>query len=58
MVEDGENDGSFSYPSRTDESDGFQVFGNSDELSNELPAPKTSPWRRGRRFSKRNTIQP
>jgi hypothetical protein len=49
VVEDSEGDGCFPDPPCTDESDGFEVFGNSDDLLDQLPASETGPWRRGLR---------
>ena len=48
MVENSESNGRFADPSCTYESDGFQVFGESDDLLNQIIASKTGPWRRGR----------
>jgi hypothetical protein len=48
VVEDGEGDGCFPDPPCTDESDGFQVFSESDDLLDQLFASETGPWRRGR----------
>jgi hypothetical protein len=48
VVEDSESDRRFSDPPCTDESDGFEVFSESDDLLNQLVAPETVPWSRGR----------
>ena len=48
VVKDGEGDGCFPDSPCTDESDGFQVFGESDDLLDQFIAPETMPWGRGR----------
>jgi hypothetical protein len=57
VVEDGESDGCLPNPSCTNESDGFEVFGETDELLDQLVASETGPRRRGRQHSKRNTVR-
>ena len=48
VVEDSESDGCFPDPTRTDESDGFEVLGESDNFFNQFTSPKKAPRRRGR----------
>jgi hypothetical protein len=48
VVEDGEGDGRFPDPACTDQSDGFEIFGDYDDLINQFPTSETGPWRRGR----------
>ena len=48
MVEDGERNRCLPNPPRTDESDGFQIFSQSNNLFDQLAASKAGPWRRGR----------
>ena len=57
VVEDREGDGCFPDPACTDQSDGFQVFSESDDLLNQSFASETRPWRRGRRFSKEDAVK-
>jgi hypothetical protein len=51
VMEDGQRDGCFTDPSGTDESDGLQVFSETEDLLNQLITSKTSPRWWGRRFS-------
>jgi hypothetical protein len=51
VVEDSESNRRFPDPPRTDESDGFEVFGESDDLLNQLVTPEKVPGGRGRRFT-------
>ena len=44
VVEDSESDRCFPNPPRTDESDGFEVLGKSDDVPNQLIASKAGPW--------------
>jgi hypothetical protein len=55
VVEDGQSNGCLPDPACTDESDGCQVFGETDDLLDQLFAPETGPRWRGRRFSRRYT---
>ena len=48
VVENSESNRRFADPSCTDESDGFQVFGESDDPFNQIIASETSPRGRGR----------
>jgi hypothetical protein len=47
VVEDGESDGGFPNPSCTDEGDGFEVFGETNELLDQFIASKKVPGRGG-----------
>ena len=57
VVEDGEGDGGFPNPPCADEGDGFEVFSKSDDLVDQFITSKTIPWRRGRQFAKRDTME-
>ena len=57
VVEDSKGDGGFPNPPRTDESNRFEVFGETDNLLNQFTASETGPRRRRRRFSKSDTTQ-
>ena len=48
VMKNGESDRGFSDAPRPDGSDGFEVFSESNNLLDEVIAPKTSPERRGR----------
>ena len=48
MVEDSQSNGRFPYPAWADQSDRSEVFGEADNLLNQLGTPETSPRRRGR----------
>ena len=52
VVEDGEGNGCFPNPPYTNERDGFEVFGKSNDLLNQFIASETGPRRRGRGFTK------
>jgi hypothetical protein len=56
MVEDRERDGGFPNSPSTNESDGFQVFGKSNDLLDQAITAKTGPWGWGRQFSQGNAI--
>jgi len=56
VVEDRESDGSFPDSPCTDESDGFEVSGEANELLDQPVTSETGPWRRGRQFSQGNTM--
>ena len=43
VVEDGEGNGGFSDPPRTDESDRGEVFCETDDLVNQVVTPETRP---------------
>ena len=45
VVKNCESDGRFADPSCADESNGFQVFGESDDPFNQIITSKTGPWR-------------
>ena len=47
VVEDGEGDGGFPDSPCTNESDGFQVFGEANNVLDQPIAPETGPWRWG-----------
>jgi hypothetical protein len=51
VVEDGEGDRCFPNPPCTDESDGFEVFDESNNLLDQLLTPETAPQGRRRRFT-------
>ena len=57
VVEDRKGSGRFANTRCTDESDRFEVFGETDHHFNEFVASETSPgsWRRN--FSRRDTIK-
>jgi hypothetical protein len=57
VVENSECDCSFPDPPRTDESDGFQVFCESNDLFDERIPPETGAWWWGRYFSWGNTTR-
>ena len=48
VVEDGEGNRRFPDPPCTNQSDGFQFFGDPDDLVDKLPPSETGPWRWGR----------
>ena len=54
LMEDIESNGSFSDSPRTDESDWSEVFSEINDLFDQFATSKTSPRRRGRRFSRRD----
>ena len=56
IVENREGDRRFPDPSCTNESDGFQVFGEANNVLDQLIAPETGPWRRWGKFSKGDAI--
>jgi hypothetical protein len=51
VVEYSEGNRRFPNPPRSDESDGFEVFCESDNLLDQLVTPETVPGGRGRRFT-------
>ena len=51
IMQDSQGDRCLAYPSSTYESDGFEVFGETDDLFDEFVASKTGPRRRRRGFS-------
>ena len=55
VVEDRESDGSFPDPSGTDESDGFEVFREINNLLDQPVASETNPWGWWGQFSPGNT---
>jgi hypothetical protein len=57
VVEDFESNRRLPNPPCTDESNGFEDFGEPDDLFDQLVASKTVPRRRGRQFTKRGTIK-
>ena len=57
VLEGGKSDGCFPNPPCTDESDGFKVFGESDDLLDQLVTPETIPRCRRREFTKGNAIK-
>ena len=52
MVEDGQGDGCLADPADTDESDGREVFGQTNDLLDQLVTSETGPRRRGRGFAR------
>jgi hypothetical protein len=52
VVKHGQSNGSFPDPPCADESGGFQVFRETNDLVNQLVAPKASPRRWRRQFSR------
>ena len=57
LMEDIESDGSFSDSPWTDESDRSEVFGEINDLFDQLGTSEAGPRRRGRRFSRRDARQ-
>ena len=57
VVEDGESNRRFPDPTGTNEGDRFEVFGESDDLLDQLVPPKTVPWGWGRQFAETNTVK-
>ena len=57
VVENGESNRCFPDPSRTDESDWLEVFGESDDLLDQFVPPETVPGRRRGKFSQRDTVR-
>ena len=51
VMEDGQCDGRLPDPTDTDESDWCEVFGQTDDLLDQLAASEARPWGRGRRFA-------
>ena len=56
IVEDRERDGSFADPACTDESDGFEVFRETDDFFDQSITSETSSRWRGRQLSEGNTM--
>ena len=52
MMEDGHSNGRLADSTGTNESDGCEVFGQTDDLLDQLVTSETSPRGRGRRFAK------
>jgi hypothetical protein len=52
VVEDGQSNRCFPDSTWTDESDRGEVLCETNDLFDEVVAPETNPWRRGRRLSK------
>jgi len=48
VVEDSQSDGRLPDPADTNESDGCEVFGQTDDLLDQLVTSETDPRRRGR----------
>ena len=57
VVEDSKGDVCFPNAPCADESDGFEVFSESDDLLNQFVATKAGPGLWGRRFSQKDTTQ-
>ena len=53
VVEDGQSDGRFPDPAWTDQSEWSEVFSETNDSLNQIVAPETGPWWRGRQFSRR-----
>ena len=52
VMKDGKGNRRLSDPTGTDESDGLEVFGQANDLLNQLATSETGSWRRRRRFAK------
>ena len=52
MVEDSQRDGRFPDSPRTNESDRIEIFGKTDDILDQLVAPKTCSWGWGRGFTR------
>ena len=48
VMKDGKRNRRLSDPSRTDQSDGLEVFGQANDLLDQLVTSETGPWRRRR----------
>ena len=48
VMKDGKGNRRLSDPSRTDQSDGLEVFGQTNDLFDQLVASEAGPWRRRR----------
>jgi hypothetical protein len=57
VVEDGESNGRLPDASCADESDGFEVFSEPDDLFNQFVTSETVPRRRGREFTRRDAME-
>ena len=57
VVEDGECDRCFPDPPCTGESEGFEVFSESNNLRNQVVTSKTIPRRRRRQFTERHAMR-
>ena len=57
MVEDNQRNGCLSNPARANESDWSEGFREIDDRLDQFVASKTDPWRRRRRFSRRDAMQ-
>ena len=53
VMEDSESDGRLADSTRASESDGCEVFGQTDNLVNQFVTSETGPWHRGGRFTER-----
>ena len=51
VMEDGKSDGRLADSTGTDESDGCEIFGQTDDPLDQLVTSETGPRRRGRRFA-------
>ena len=57
VVENSERNAGFPDPPCADESDGFKIFSESDDLLNQFIASETGPWGRGRGFTERLAVK-
>ena len=57
VVEDGQGNGRFPNPPWTNESGWGETFSETNDLLDQFVASKTDPWRRRRRFSRRDAMQ-
>ena len=57
MVEDGECNRCFPDPPCTDEGDGFEVFGKTDDLFDQLLTPETDSRWWGRHLSRKDAVE-
>ena len=55
VMENSQSDGCFSDSPWSDECKWTEVFGEANDLLNQLIASKTGPWWWGRQFSRRDT---
>jgi len=57
MVEDRQSDRRLPDPPCTDESNWSEVFGETNDLLDQVVPSETGPGRRGRRFSKESVVR-
>ena len=56
VVEDSQSNGCFSDSSCADEGDRNEIFCETDDILDQLVAPETGPWWRGRQLSRRDSM--